>query len=283
MSVAIEVPNAIFRQEEWYLYMAGKGPMPAGGPQNRQEEWYVWLAQNGGGGGGGDNPFPVGTQGQYAGYNASGAGVAISPDTTPTANSNKLITSGAVYSAIAAFPKGLVYKGAVNYYASLPTSGQTIGDVYTVKYAGTSGTTTDGTEYAWGNYEGSAQWIAIGPDVSNIVVELNNKADRIEEVTVSTSGDVTQALNAETVYHFTSAALTSLTVTLAAAASGEMAQYHFDFTSGETAATLTLPDTVKIDLDGTAGTGVVTYTMDANTRYEIDILNGYGVISEWTI
>ena len=211
MSVAIEVPNAIFRQEEWYLYMAGKGPMPAGGPQNRQEEWYVWLAQNGGGGGGGDNPFPVGTQGQYAGYNASGAGVAISPDTTPTANSSKLITSGAVYSA------------------------------------------------------------------------LNNKADKIEEVTVSTSGAVTQALNAETVYHFTSAALTSLTVTLAAAASGEMAQYHFDFTSGATAATLTLPDTVKIDLDGTAGTGVVTYTMDANTRYEIDILNGYGVISEWTI
>ena len=114
-----------------------------------------------------------------------------------------------------------------------------------------------------------------------IPTDISGKADKVEEITISTAGAVTQALTVGKIYHFTSNALTSLTVTLTAPASGDIAQYHFDFISGSTAATLTLPDTVSIDLDGTAGTGVVTYTMEANTRYELDILNGYGVISEW--
>lgn len=43
---------------------------------------------------------------------------------------------------------GINYKGAVPYYASLPANPEK-GDAYTVKYAGTTGTVPDGTEYVW--------------------------------------------------------------------------------------------------------------------------------------
>lgn len=66
---------------------------------------------------------------------------------------------------IAALPNGVVYKGAVSYYNDLPNNAE-IGDAYTVKYAGTSGTDVDGTEYVWGTFDGTNQWIAIGADMS---------------------------------------------------------------------------------------------------------------------
>lgn len=44
---------------------------------------------------------------------------------------------------------GVHYRGSVNYYADLPNNAQE-GDSYTVKYAGTSGSVADGTEYTWG-------------------------------------------------------------------------------------------------------------------------------------
>jgi hypothetical protein len=94
--------------------------------------------------------------------------------------------------------------------------------------------------------------------------------EKTEEITVSTSGAVTQALDAGKIYHFTSTALTSLTVTLMATT--ELPQYHFDFISPATAATLTLPSTVNLPS---------TLTVEANKRYEIDILNGYGVVQSW--
>ena len=59
---------------------------------------------------------------------------------------------------------GIKYKGEVNYYSDLPTSGNKIGDAYTVKYAGTSGTTPDGTEYVWGTVSGTNQWINFSKD-----------------------------------------------------------------------------------------------------------------------
>lgn len=104
------------------------------------------------------------------------------------------------------------------------------------------------------------------------VTDLAGKANKITEVTVSTAGAVTQALDAEKIYHFTSA-LTSLTITLNAAGSGQLAQYHFDFESGSTAPTVTLPETVTMQ----GG----TFTPEANKRYELDILNGYGLAQSW--
>lgn len=102
--------------------------------------------------------------------------------------------------------------------------------------------------------------------------DISGKADKVTEVTVSTAGDVTQALDAGKVYHFTGA-LTALTLTLNAAAAGQQ-QYHLDFVSGATAPTVTIPATVTMP-DG--------WTVEANTRYEIDILDGYGVAQSWEV
>lgn len=111
--------------------------------------------------------------------------------------------------------------------------------------------------------------------VQNSVVtnELNTKADKVTEVTVATDGAVTQTLEAGKWYHFTGN-LTSLTVTLTTPESGELAQYHLDFTSGATAPTLTMPQTVTMP-DG--------FSVEANKRYEIDILNNYGAVMAWAI
>ena len=59
---------------------------------------------------------------------------------------------------------GIHYKGEVNYYSNLPTTGVAIGDAYTVKYSGSSGTTPDGTEYVWGTVSGTNQWINFSKD-----------------------------------------------------------------------------------------------------------------------
>ena len=96
-----------------------------------------------------------------------------------------------------------------------------------------------------------------------------NAASSADEVTVSTAGSVSQALDAGKIYHFTGA-VTALTITLNQAAG--IPQYHFDFLSGSTAATLTLPNTVTMP---------DSWAVEANKRYEIDILNGYGVVQEW--
>lgn len=93
------------------------------------------------------------------------------------------------------------------------------------------------------------------------------------EVTISTAGAVTQALDAGKLYHFTGN-LTALTITLNAAASGQRAQYHFDFTAGSTAPTVTIPNTVTMP----AG-----FQVEANKRYEIDVLDGYGVAQSWEV
>lgn len=95
----------------------------------------------------------------------------------------------------------------------------------------------------------------------------------IAEVTVDTAGAVTQDLDAGKMYHFTGA-LTSLTLTLTAAASGQMAQYHFDFIEGSTAFDPVLPNTVTLP-DG--------HAWEADTRYEVDILNGYAVVASWAV
>lgn len=91
-----------------------------------------------------------------------------------------------IAAALAALPKGMHYVGAVNYIADLETLSPEIGDIYTVKYKGAEGADPDGTEYAWGMYSGSYQWIDLGPNI-------NGKADK---VSVSVSGDLA-ALDAD--------------------------------------------------------------------------------------
>lgn len=100
---------------------------------------------------------------------------------------------------------------------------------------------------------------------------LAGKADKVTEVTVSDDGAVTQALDPEKIYHFTGT-LTALTIDLTTPASGQLAHYHFDFDSGSTAPTLTLPQTVTMPSG---------FTVEASKHYEIDILNGYGAVMAW--
>ncbi len=94
------------------------------------------------------------------------------------------------------------------------------------------------------------------------------KEDKVTEVTVSTAGAVTQALDAGKIYHFTGA-LTALTITLTT--SSRTAHYHFDFDCGSTAPTVTLPSSVVMP----------SGNFEANKHYEVDILNGYGAVMSW--
>ena len=100
---------------------------------------------------------------------------------------------------------------------------------------------------------------------------LSKKSDKITEVTVSSDGTVTQALDPGKIYHFTGT-LTALTITLNAAATGQIAHYHFDFDSGSTAPTLSLPATVTMPSG---------FSVNASHHYEIDILDTYGIGQEW--
>lgn len=100
---------------------------------------------------------------------------------------------------------------------------------------------------------------------------LDAKENKVTEVTVSTAGAVTQALDAGKVYHFTGA-LTALTITLNAAGSGVIPHYRFDFDAGSTAPTLTLPNTVTMPSG---------FSVTASHHYEVDILGTYGVGQEW--
>ena len=66
--------------------------------------------------------------------------------------------------AIEGLGKGIVYKGAVNYYNDLPNNAS-IGDCYSILYNGTSGTDPSGAEYVWGKVNNTNQWIKLGEDV----------------------------------------------------------------------------------------------------------------------
>lgn len=76
---------------------------------------------------------------------------------------------------------GITYKGEVNYYSNLP-SNPTLGDAYTVKYSGTTGTNPDGTEYVWAENGGVAQWVDFSKDSytkAETDALLNNKQNAL--------------------------------------------------------------------------------------------------------
>lgn len=138
---------------------------------------------------------------------------------------------------------------------------------YVNKVVKSDGTTiidiTDTTAVASDVAQGKYIYLATGQKVVG-----TSSGGGTTEVTISTSGAVTQELQPDTVYHFTSTALTSLTITLAQSTG----QYHFDFISPATAVVLTLPSGVEMP---------PTFGVEANTKYEIDIVDSYGVAAEW--
>lgn len=107
-------------------------------------------------------------------------------------------------------------------------------------------------------------------DITNYAyVEVD--IDMWTEQTISTAGAVSQTLSPFVIYHFTGA-VTSLTITLGVPESGQLAHYHFDFLSGSTATTLSLPQSVDMPDN---------FAVETNNRYEVDILNNYGTVSLW--
>lgn len=92
---------------------------------------------------------------------------------------------------------------------------------------------------------------------------------QVPEITISSSGSVSQTLQPDTVYHFTSGSITDLTIAFGGQSG---AQYHFDFISPATAATLTLPVTVVMPQ---------SFSVEKDSKYEIDIVNNQGVYAVW--
>jgi len=185
-------------------------------------------------------------------------------DTELTSIANAIRTKGGT-SASLTFPTGFV--SAINDIQTggggvdLPVNTYGAGDEGKVVSSGELVTQTSQTITENGTYDTTL--------VSSVTVSIG---DIWMEQTITTSGAVTQALDPYILYHFTGA-LTSLTITLNSTSSGGIAQYHFDFLSGQTAPTLTLPNTVTMPDN---------FEVQASKRYEIDILNNYGTVAEWT-
>ncbi len=102
--------------------------------------------------------------------------------------------NNAIAQAIEALPNGLVYRGAVNYYKDLPTANNELGDTYSVKYQGETGTTADGNEYAWGEYDGTLQWIKLGVNAYN-KDEIDAMHDEMQTEIDANKSDILSAKN----------------------------------------------------------------------------------------
>lgn len=93
---------------------------------------------------------------------------------------------------------GVHYRGSVSYYTDLPNDASE-GDSYTVKYAGTSGSVADGTEYTWG-YDtdtGDYAWISFSKDAYSKAETDGLLADKQTQITANTSA-ITGQQNATT-------------------------------------------------------------------------------------
>ena len=64
----------------------------------------------------------------------------------------------------------------------------------------------------------------------------------------------------------------SLTITLGAGTSGQVDGYWFSFDSGDTATTLSLPETIQTDI-----------VVEPNMHYECSIMGDYMTFSEWEV
>lgn len=94
--------------------------------------------------------------------------------------------------AVSALLNGMKYIGAVSYYADLASVDKEVGYVYSVLYAGSSGTVPDGTEYVWGEYDSTLQWIPLGPNISSKADKVSNATDG-DIATLDASGNLTDS------------------------------------------------------------------------------------------
>ena len=87
-------------------------------------------------------------------------------------------------SVVEGLGRGVVYKGAVNYYNNLPNNASE-GDAYTVRYKGTSGTTAFNAEFV----KVSTEWVQLGPE------SISDELGDIATLTTTTKTSTVAAIN----------------------------------------------------------------------------------------
>lgn len=132
----------------------------------------------------------------------------------------------------------------------------------------------------WNAEEGSEKFISNKPTIPSKTSELQNDSDFATKEELNSkadvmlsedggSGTITKELQPNTYYKF--GECVSLTVTLAAEIEGVFNEYSFEFTSGSTATTLSIPESVKWD-DGESP------TIKQNKKYLVAITGGIAFI-----
>lgn len=230
---------------------------------------------------------------------AVAAGSATTPATTITANPTLSVSASGLITANVSKTQNITPTVSPGYVSAGTAGPVTVSGTNTQQLAtqaaatyhpATTDQTIAGQQYLTGAQTIKAVTIS-GLSAANIVqgvtVEIGDAddPDRIisitgtaqtggdwMEETISTSGAVTKALDPYVLYHFTGA-LTSLTITLNAPSAGQIAHYHFDFLSGSTAPTLTMPNIVTMP---------DSFAVEASKRYEVDVLNNFGSVIAWT-
>lgn len=157
---------------------------------------------------------------------------------------------------VATFPRGMVYRGAVDYYSDLPSNAE-VGDVYTVKYAGSTGEDPLGAEYGWGTYDGVDQWIDLGPDLSSYqpLLVSGENIKTINGNSILGSGDMRIATNQDFPSSWSS------------------------YTSGTTKAFCDVVNADATAVEGMSYLGEVTFSdlpFNGNGEIVVQIINGTG-------
>lgn len=157
---------------------------------------------------------------------------------------------------VATFPRGMAYRGAVDYYSDLPSDAEN-GDVYTVKYAGSTGEDPLGVEYGWGTYEGTDQWVDLGPDLSRYqpLLVSGENIKTINGNSILGSGNMIIATN----YEFPSS--------------------WSSYTSGTTKAFCDVVNADATAVEGMSYLGEVTFSdlpFSGNAEIVVQIMNGTG-------
>ena len=204
-----------------------------------------------------------------SGYYASNATKAISNASTPYGGISSIDSLGNVTIDFEIDYGGYIGDGTYTVMDTIPVQGaQTI-------TPGTTDQTIASDKYLTGAQTilGDADLVAsnIKKGITIFGITGTYEGGAWVEETITTSGAVTKALDPYVLYHFTGA-LTSLTITLNAPATGQIAHYHFDFLSGSTAPTLTMPNSVTMP---------DSFAVEASKRYEVDVLNNFGTVVEW--
>lgn len=104
------------------------------------------------------------------------------------------------------------------------------------------------------------------PDVGQLATktELSSKANKVSVENVSEN---TKELQPNKYYIF--GEMETLTLTLAAGEENKLSEYMFEFTSGTTPTTLTLPESVK---------WIGSNTIEASKTYQVSIVNNIAVL-----